>query len=75
MRNTNAGGESPAGGGRAFHMHIPDSFVSAPIKDYAMPGLKHEGAATGVAGAIGVLGTFAFAYGTARLLRKPTAEG
>jgi cobalt/nickel transport protein len=41
----------------------------APIKDYAMPGVKSEGAATGIAGFVGALGTFFLAYGFALIVR------
>ena len=43
---------------------------SAPIPDYAVPGISHEKAATGIAGLVGTLGTFGVAFGVAGLLRK-----
>jgi hypothetical protein len=43
---------------------------NAPLKDYAMPGIRDERAAAGVAGLVGALGAFAVAFGLANLLRK-----
>lgn len=49
--------------------------VSAPIPDYAAPGLKSEGTATAVAGITGTLITFAVAYGIGRIMRQRRSAG
>jgi len=46
----------------------------APVKDYAMPGVKNEKVATGAAGVAGALGTFAAAYGFARLACRKNSD-
>jgi cobalt/nickel transport protein len=51
------------------------AWESAPVKDYAMPGIKNEKMATGIAGLTGALGVFAVAFGLAALLRKKDADG
>ena len=45
--------------------------LAAPIPDYAWPGVKNEGNATRIAGAVGTLVCFVAAWGAAALLRKP----
>lgn len=54
----------------------------SPIPDYAFPGIENERLATGVAGFVGTLGTFAVGYGLAGVVRRrrrqdepPTVRG
>ena len=49
---------------------------SAPMEDYAMPGVKNEFLATGLAGIAGCLAVFAAAWLAGRMLvrRKPEAD-
>ena len=47
------------------------AWSAAPIPDYTMPGVAHEGLATGLAGAIGTLLVLAAGWGLARLVRRP----
>ena len=42
----------------------------APIPDYALPGVKDERVATGLAGFVGTLGVFAIGSGLARIVRR-----
>jgi hypothetical protein len=42
----------------------------APIPDYALPGVKDERVATGLAGFAGTLGVFAIGWGLARVARR-----
>jgi PDGLE domain-containing protein len=42
----------------------------APIPDYALPGVKDERVATGLAGFVGTLGVFAIGSGLARVVRR-----
>lgn len=44
--------------------------ISAPIPDYAWPGLKSERLATSAAGASGTLIVFGMGYGLACLIRR-----
>jgi len=43
--------------------------ISSPIPDYAMPGVKHEGVATSLAGLVGTIFIFGLAYGLGHLLK------
>jgi len=52
-----------------------NAWDGAPVKDYAMPGIKNEKVATGIAGLTGTLGVFAVAFGLAALLRKKDTDG
>lgn len=51
----------------------PPVWNAAPAADYAMPGIRHAGLATGLAGAAGVLLLLAAGWGLARLLRRRSA--
>jgi hypothetical protein len=42
----------------------------APIPGYALPGVKDERVATGLAGFVGTLGVFAIGSGLARVVRR-----
>jgi cobalt/nickel transport protein len=42
----------------------------APLPDYSIPGIKHEGLSTSVAGIVGTLITFIIALAVAFLLKK-----
>lgn len=44
--------------------------LSSPIPDYVMPGIANEAVATGSAGIVGVLLTFAAVWGMKRILVK-----
>ena len=44
-------------------------FIS-PVPDYAMPGVKHEGLATSLAGVLGVLLVFGVGWGVERVLTR-----
>lgn len=44
------------------------AWAASPIPDYAMPGVKHEGLATGTAGVVGTLVLLALGAGLGRLL-------
>lgn len=44
--------------------------LAAPVPDYAWPGVKSEGNATRIAGAVGTLVCFVVALGAAALMRK-----
>jgi len=44
--------------------------LKAPIADYKMPGLDHEGLSTAVSGAVGTLAMFGVGFGVACLLRR-----
>lgn len=44
--------------------------IESPIPDYAMPGVKHEGTATALAGAAGTLIVFGLSYATASFIRR-----
>lgn len=46
------------------------AWTAAPIPDYAVPGIKREGLATGLAGVVGTLLVLALGWGAARLLRR-----
>ena len=46
--------------------------ISAPIPDYAWPGLKSEKLATSAAGILGTLIVFGMGYGLAALMRRKT---
>ncbi|MDI6739863.1 MAG: PDGLE domain-containing protein [Candidatus Edwardsbacteria bacterium] len=46
------------------------SVLSSPIPDYAMPGVKHEGLATSLAGVLGVLLIFGTGWGLQALLAR-----
>jgi hypothetical protein len=43
-------------------------WTASPIPDYAMPGVKHEGLATGSAGVVGTLVLLALGAGLGRML-------
>ena len=45
-------------------------FKHSPIPDYTMPGISNESVATGSAGFVGTLLTFAICYGFAWLISK-----
>ncbi|MFH1691962.1 MAG: PDGLE domain-containing protein [Candidatus Omnitrophota bacterium] len=45
--------------------------MSAPVADYAWPGVKSEKIATAVAGVFGTLVVFGFGYVVAFLLKRP----
>jgi hypothetical protein len=48
-------------------------WTASPIPDYAMPGITHEGAATGAAGIVGTLVVLALGVVLARVLvRRPS---
>lgn len=49
---------------------LEQGILSAPVPDYAMPGIKNEAVATGLAGALGVLLTFGVVLGLKKLLVK-----
>ncbi len=53
-----------------IHKGEEKEIFSAPIPDYAVPGVKNEGMATSLAGLIGTLVVFAAAYGLGYLLRR-----
>jgi cobalt/nickel transport protein len=40
----------------------PAVWTQAPLADYALPGVAHDGAATGLAGGLGVLVVFAIGW-------------
>ena len=42
----------------------------SPVPDYAFPGVEDSGVATGLAGFVGTLATFAIAYGIGFALRR-----
>lgn len=46
----------------------------SPVPDYAFPGIENERVATGVAGFVGTLGTFALGYGLAAVVRRRDAR-
>ena len=46
--------------------------ISAPIPDYAWPGLKSEKLATSAAGILGTMIVFSMGYGLAALMRRKT---
>lgn len=51
-------------------------FTGSPIPDYSMPGIGHEGAATGLAGVVGTVLTFGMMYGVGKLIvRKKRGSG
>jgi hypothetical protein len=43
---------------------------SAPVPDYAFPGVENPRLATGLAGFVGTLGVFAIGYGIATVVRR-----
>lgn len=47
------------------------SLIAAPIADYLLPGVANEKIATGLAGIIGVLITFAAVYAVGKIVAKP----
>ena len=49
-----------------------EAVLSAPILDYAWPGIENAGAATAIAGAIGTAAVFFAACGLALFLRRRT---
>lgn len=50
--------------------------TASPIPDYVMPGVAHEGVATGVAGVVGTTLTFGMMYGLGKLIvRKQSDSG
>lgn len=53
-----------------LHLGEGDPALSAPIPDYAVPGVKNEGLATGLAGVLGTLLIFVLGWGLAKLLRR-----
>lgn len=53
-----------------LHTGEGKEIFSAPIPDYTMPGIKHEGIATSFAGLVGTLLTFGIAYGFGYILKK-----
>ena len=55
-----------------LHKGEGQDVFSAPIPDYTMPGVKHEGIATSLAGLAGTLFTFGMALGLGHLLKKRT---
>ena len=57
-----------------LHKGEEKEIFSAPIPDYTVPGVKHEGMATSLAGLIGTLVVFAAAYGLGYLLRRGAKE-
>ena len=57
-----------------LHRGEGEEFFSAPIPDYTMPGVKHEGIATSLAGLIGTLAVFAAACGLGYLLKRGAKE-
>lgn len=46
------------------------AWTTSPIPEYAVPGIAHEGLATGSAGLIGTLVVLALGFGLSRLLVK-----
>ncbi|MBU3911914.1 MAG: PDGLE domain-containing protein [Candidatus Omnitrophica bacterium] len=44
--------------------------VSSPVPDYAWPGIKNEGMATGLAGIFGTLVVFGLAYGIGAMTKR-----
>jgi cobalt/nickel transport protein len=46
------------------------SVLNTPIADYAIPGVKHEGLATALAGVLGVLVVFGTGWGLQTLLAR-----
>ncbi len=53
-----------------LHLGEGEPVLNAPIPDYAVPGVKNEGLATGLAGLVGTLLVFGIGWGLARLLRR-----
>jgi cobalt/nickel transport protein len=51
--------------------------IKSPVPDYAMPGIKHQGLATSLAGVLGVLLVFGVGWGVERVLagRKKVNQG
>ncbi len=46
------------------------TWSASPIADYALPGIKREGLATGLAGILGTLVVLTAGWGLARLIRR-----
>lgn len=55
---------------KGFREKGEHSVFSSPIADYAMPGVKHEGLATALAGVLGVLVVFGAGWGLQALLAR-----
>ncbi|HGJ65595.1 TPA: hypothetical protein ENS27_09420 [bacterium] len=51
-----------------------DPALKAPVPDYAMPGIKNEKLATGIAGIVGTLILFGFGYGLATVIKSRKSE-
>jgi len=51
-------------------VHQSKAYLSSPIPDYLVPGLKNESAATSAAGIIGTVLTFGIMYGLGKLVAK-----
>ena len=50
-----------------------EPMIGAPLPDYSMPGVKHEGVSTALAGIVGTIITFAAALGIGYLIKKKKA--
>jgi cobalt/nickel transport protein len=51
-----------------------DPTLKAPVPDYAMPGIKNEKLATGIAGIVGTLILFGLGYGLATVIKSRKSE-
>ena len=57
-----------------LHKGESGSVLISPVPDYAWPGIRREGIATGIAGIAGTLLIFSLAYGTGALLKRRSAR-
>ncbi len=57
-----------------LHKGEGQEVFSAPIPDYAMPNVKHEGLATSLAGLVGTVLTFGVAFGLGYLIRRKAKD-
>ena len=61
--------------GLAVKVEDAEVWRHAPAPDYAVPGVKHEGLSTALAGVLGTLAVFVAALGLAFILRKRRQDG
>jgi len=57
-----------------LHKGEGEPVLTAPVPDYAMPGVKNESVATAAAGIVGTLLTFGAGYGLAKLVKRKKSE-